>query len=127
MTAAARNARENTAKARNAARKSIPRNTSLILPCNARSSSPSLNVLQQAEFNGATYETAMRSVRAKAAHAARREYEQAIFGRPATAMERAYLRHFNSYIKNVLVPECKAEGIEVKDVFNRAAEHFNTR
>lgn len=126
MTAAARNTRKNIENARNAARQSIPRNTSLILPSSTRSPSPSLTALQATALNRAKHNFAMRSARATAAHAVRRENEQAIFGRPATALERGRLRHFYSYIKNVLVPECKAEGIEIRDVFNRAIEQLKT-
>lgn len=126
MTAAARNTRKNTAIARNAARQSPPRSTSLILPSSTRSPSPSLVALDASTLNRAKHDTAMRSARAKAAHAARRENELAIFGRHATAIERGRLRHFNSYIKNILVPECKAEGIDVRDVIRRAIERLNT-
>lgn len=124
MTAAARNTRKNIEIARNAARQSIPRNTSLILPSSTRS--PSLTALQATALNRAKHDSAMRSARATAAHAVRRENEQVIFGRPATAIERGRLRHFNSYIKNVLIPECKAEGIEITDVINRAIERSST-
>lgn len=126
MTAAARNTRKNIEIARNAARQSIPRKTSLPPLSITRSPSPSLIPLDAATLNRAKHDSAMRSARATAAHAARRENEQAIFGRPATALERGRLRHFNSYIKNVLVPECKAEGIEIRDVFNRAIEQLKT-
>lgn len=126
MTAAARNTLKNTAIARNAARQSIPRNTSVTLPSSTRSPSPNVTALDASALNRAKHDSAMRSARAKAAHAARRENEQAIFGRPATAIERGLLRHFNSYIKNILVPECKAEGIEITDVISRAIEHLKT-
>ncbi|MSU92831.1 hypothetical protein EB795_02555 [Pseudomonas mandelii] len=126
MTAAARNTRKNAANARNSARQSIPRSTSLTIPSSIRSPSPSLTALQAATLNRAKNDTAMRSARATAAHAARRESEQAIFGRPATATERGRLRHFNSYIKNVLIPECRAEGIEITDVISRAIERLST-
>lgn len=120
MTAAARNTRKNIEIARNAARQSIPRNTSLILPSRSRSSSPSLTAHQAFALNRARYDSAIRSARAAAAHAARRESEQAIFGRSATAMERGYLRHLKSYIKNVLAPACKAQGLELMPVIDHA-------
>jgi len=129
MTAAARNTRKNAEIIRNTARQSIPRTTSLTIPCIIRSPSPSpsLTALQATALNRAKYDSAMRSARAKAAYAARKENEQAIFGRPATAIERGRLRHLNSYIKDVLVPECKAEGIDVKAVICRVIERLKTR
>jgi hypothetical protein len=122
MTAAARNTCKNFEIARNAARQSIPRSTSLTLPSSTRSPSPSLTALNASALNRAKHDSAMRSARAIAAHAARRESEQAIFGRPATAMERGYLRHLKSYIKNVLAPACKAEGLELTSVIDHAIE-----
>lgn len=119
MTAKARNTRKNAAEVRNAARQSTPRNT--ILP-HPKIPSPSLTALDAATLNRAKHDSAMRSARAITAYAARRENELAIFGRPATARERGLLRHFMSYIKNVLTPECRAEGIEVSDVITRAIE-----
>lgn len=128
MTAAARNTCKNSAIARNTARKSIPRNTSLTNPSITKSPSPSPSLipLDALTLNRTKHDSATRSARATAAYAARRENEMAIFGRPATALERGRLRHFNSYIKNVLAPECKAEGIEIRDVFNRAIEQLKT-
>jgi len=126
MTAASRITRKNAVNARNVARQSIPRSTSLTTPSSIRNPSPSLAVHQTSALNRAKHDSAMRSARAKAAYAARRENEQAILGRPATAIERGLLRHFNSYIKNILVPECKAEGIEITDVISRAIEHLKT-
>lgn len=126
MTAAARKTRNNIEIARNAARQSNPRNASLTNPSITRSPSPSLIQLNAATLNRAKHDSAMRSARATAAHAARRENELAIFGRPATAIERGRLRHFNSYIKNVLTPECRTEGIEVRGVISRAIERLNT-
>jgi predicted Zn-ribbon and HTH transcriptional regulator len=120
MTAAARNTRKNAANARN----SIPRNTSLTHSSITRSPSPSLTALDSSTLNRAKHDSAIRSARATAAHAARRESEQAIFGRPATATERGYLRHLKSLIKNTLAPACKVEGIEIRDVLNRAIEQL---
>ncbi|MDD2098830.1 hypothetical protein [Pseudomonas putida] len=125
MTAAARNTRKNIEIARNAARQSTPRNASLTNPSITRSTSPSLTALHATALNRAKHDSAMRSAKATAAHAARREGEQAIFGRPATAIERGRLHHFNSYIKNVLIPECRTESIEVRGVISRAIEHLN--
>lgn len=122
MTAAARNTRENIEIARNNARQSPPRSTSLTHPSITRSPSPSLTAPDAATLNRAKHDSAIRSARAITAYAARRENELAIFGRPATARERGLLRHFMSYIKNVLTPECRAEGIEVGDVITRAIE-----
>lgn len=120
MTAAARNTRKNIEIARNAARQSIPRNTSLTHPSITRSPSPSLTALDAATLNHAKRDSAMRSARATAAHAARRASEQAIFGRPATATERGYLRFLKSYIKDVLAPACKAENLELTSVIDHA-------
>lgn len=125
MTAAARDTRKTTVNTRNTARQSTPRSTSFTPP-SLTSPSPSFDMLQASMSNRASYDTAMRSARAKAAHAARRESELAIFGRPATAKERGFLRHFNSYIKNILVPECKADGIEIASVIDRAIERLKT-
>ena len=90
MTAAARNTRNSTANARNAAHQSIPRSTNLTASSSLKRPSPeaSLSVRQESALNRAKHDFAMRSARSTAAHAARRKSEQAIFGRPATAAER---------------------------------------
>lgn len=118
MTAADRNNRKTIEQFRNTARQS----SSFIPPCVTPLHRPSLSSLQARMLN----RTAVRSARAKAAHAARREYEFAIFGRPATPKERGVIRHMKSYIKNILGPECKAEGIDVALVLDRIIETLNT-
>lgn len=122
MTAAARNTRKNIEIARNAARQSIPRNTSLINPSITRSTSPSLTALDATALNRAKHDSAIRSARAKAGHATRRARELSSFGRPLTTQERRFQRFMQTYLNEVLLPQCVAEDIDPVLVVNYALE-----